>query len=62
MSACGPLTPRESDASGVIRFLHADLREMGRITVIDAEGRKKDLTDSEMRGLLATCQLDRVWK
>lgn len=60
MSACGPVGAPESDESGVVRFRARDLRELGSITVIDAEGNKRELTDGEMRELLTTYRLKLV--
>jgi len=62
MSGCGPLGAPESDASGVIQFRNNDLRELGSITVVNAEGTKRDLTDSEMRELLTTYRLNLQWE
>jgi hypothetical protein len=62
MGACGPLPARESNASGVMRFRGIDLRELGSITLVDAEGDKRDLADSEMRELLTTYRLNLLWK
>jgi hypothetical protein len=62
MSGCGPLGAPESDASGVIRFRENDLRELGSITLVKAEGAKRNLTDSEMRELLTTYRLSLLWK
>jgi hypothetical protein len=62
MSGCGLLGAPESDASGVIQFRNNDLRDLGSITVVKAEGTKRDLTDSEMRELLTTYRLNLLWK
>ena len=52
----------ESDGSGAIRFRHKDLRLLYGITVIDAQGHKRSLTDSEMVELLTTYHLNLVWR
>ena len=57
----GPVRAPESDRLGVIRFRHRDLRLLYSITVIDALGRKRTLTNSEMRELLTTYRLNLVW-
>jgi hypothetical protein len=62
MSGCGPVGAAESNASGIIRFRDSDLRELGSITVVNAEGNKRNLTGSEMRELLTTCRLNLLWK
>ncbi|HXZ80785.1 MAG TPA: hypothetical protein VEG30_12695 [Terriglobales bacterium] len=62
MGSCGPLRAPEADRSGTIRFRERDLRELRSITIVDAQGRKRDLTDSEMRELLTTYQLGVAWK
>ena len=62
MSACGPIRAPESNESGVVRFRARDLRELGSITVIDAEGNQRELTDLEMRELLTTYRLNLVWR
>jgi len=51
----------ESDQSGVIRYRHRDLRLLDSVTVIDAHGRKRSLTDSEMIELLTTYHVNVVW-
>ena len=58
---CGPIPVPDSDASGAIRFRHEDLREMNGLTVIRADGKKRDLTNSEMHDLLTTYHLDLRW-
>ena len=62
MSGCGPLPAPESNASGVIRFRNNDLRRLGCITLVNAEGNKRDLTDPEMRELMTAYQLNLLWK
>ena len=62
LSGCGPLRAPESDASGVIRFRYDDLRELGTILVVNAQGTKRNLTDSEMRELMTTYRLNLQWK
>jgi hypothetical protein len=62
MSGCGPLPAPESNASGVIRFRNNDLRKLGSITLVNAEGNKRDLTDPEMRELMTSYRLNLLWK
>jgi len=61
-SGCGPIRAPESDAVGTIRFRVEDLREMRSITIVSAEGKKRDLTDSEMNKLLSSYRLDLKWQ
>ncbi len=61
-AGCGPIHAPESDPAGTIRFRAEDLREMGRITVVSAEGKERKLTDAEMRELLSVYQLDLKWQ
>jgi hypothetical protein len=59
---CGPLSGApESNVLGVIRFRHEDLREMRSLTLVNAGGQRRDLTDSEMNELFRTHQLHLVW-
>jgi hypothetical protein len=59
---CGPLSGApESNVLGVIRFRHEDLREMRSLTLVNAGGQKRDLTDSEMNELFRTHQLHLAW-
>jgi len=60
-AGCGPIDAAESDASGTIRFRERDLRVMRSLTVVSAEGKERNLTDSEMHDLLSTYQLDLRW-
>jgi hypothetical protein len=61
-AGCGPIGAPESDASGTIRFREEDLREMGSLTVVRADGKERNLTDSEMHDLLTTYQLNLRWE
>ena len=60
-AGCGPIRAPESDASGTIRFREEDLRKMRSLTVVSQEGKERNLTDSEMRELLTTYQLNLRW-
>jgi hypothetical protein len=60
-AGCGPIRAPKSDVSGQIRFRAEDLRQMRSITVVSAQGKKRDLTDSEMRELLLTYQVNLRW-
>ena len=60
-AGCGPIDAPESDASGTIRFRGRDLRVMRSLTVVSADGKERNLTDSEMHDLLSTYQLDLRW-
>jgi len=60
-AGCGPVGAPESDASGTIRFRERDLRVMRSLTLVSAEGKERDLTDSEMHELLSTYQLNMRW-
>jgi hypothetical protein len=60
-AGCGPIRAPESDAVGTIRFRGEDLHEMRSITVVSAEGKERDLTDSEMHELLSTYQVNLRW-
>lgn len=60
-AGCGPIRATESDASGQMRFRAEDLRRMRSITVVNADGTKRDLTNPEMRELLLTYQLNFRW-
>ena len=63
MSACGPVgLGLKSDASGVIRFREKDLREMGTLRVVNAQGKERNLTEREMRELMTTYQLSLLWE
>jgi hypothetical protein len=61
-AGCGPISAPESDMVGTIRFRGEDLREMRSITVVNAEGKERDLTRSEMKELLSTYQLNLRWQ
>lgn len=58
---CGPLPLPESDASGVFGFRYQDLRSLRSLTVVDKDGKERNLTDSEMRELLTTYRLNLRW-
>jgi hypothetical protein len=58
---CGPLLVPESDTSGVFGFRYQDLRTSESLTVVDKEGKERNLTDSEMRELLTTHRLSLRW-
>ncbi|HVC90602.1 MAG TPA: hypothetical protein VND66_08270 [Acidobacteriaceae bacterium] len=58
---CAPIRAPESDSSGTIRFSYDDLREMYRLTVVRADGKERDLTNSEMHDLLTTYHLNLRW-
>ena len=61
-AGCGPLyLIPESDESGVIRFRYQDLRELQSITLVDAAGQKRNLTNPEMRELLTAHRLHLTW-
>ena len=60
-AGCGPIGAPESDASGAIRFRDEDLRKMRSLTVVSEDGKERNLTDSEMRELLTTYQLNLRW-
>ena len=60
-AGCGPIRAPASDASGTIRFREGDLRVMRSLTVVSAEGKERDLTDSEMHDLLSNYQVDLRW-
>jgi hypothetical protein len=60
-AGCGPIRAPESDASGTIRFREQDLRLMRSITVVNEQGKERDLTDAEMHDLLTSYQLDLQW-
>jgi hypothetical protein len=60
-AGCGPISAPESDASGTIRFREQDLREMRSLTVVRADGKERNLTDSEMHDLLTTYHLNLRW-
>jgi hypothetical protein len=60
-AGCGPIRAPESDATGTIRFREGDLRGMRSITVVDADGKERNLTDSEMHDLLTTHHLGLRW-
>jgi hypothetical protein len=60
-AGCGPIRAPESDSSGTIRFREQDLREMRSLTVVSKEGKERNLTDSEMRDLLLTYELNLHW-
>jgi len=62
MGECGPIRAPESNGLGVIRFRERDLRELRSVTIINAQGSKRDLTDSEMRELLTTFRLNVTWR
>lgn len=61
-AGCGPLfgAPK-SDEMGVLRFREGDLREMRSLTLVNAVGQKRDLTNAEMKKLFTTHQLHLVW-
>lgn len=59
---CGPLPGMaSSNSSGVIRFRSPDLREMRSLTVVNDKGQKRELNESEMRGLLTRHRLRLTW-
>jgi hypothetical protein len=61
-TGCGPLVGSpESDGQGVMRFRQQDLREKWSLTLVNAAGQERRLTDSEMNKLLTTHQLHLVW-
>jgi hypothetical protein len=60
-AGCGPIRAPESDASGTIRFREQDLREMRSLSVVRADGKERNLTDSEMHDLLTTYRLNLRW-
>jgi hypothetical protein len=60
-AGCGPIRAPESDVSGMIRFREGDLRVMRSLTVVSADGKERNLTDSEMHDLLSTYQLNLRW-
>jgi hypothetical protein len=60
-AGCGPMRAPDSDASGTIRFRERDLRQMRSITVVNEQGKERDLSDSEMHDLLTSYQLDLQW-
>ena len=61
MTGCGPIRAPDSDASGTIRFREQDLRLMRSITVVNEQGKQRDLSDSEMHDLLTSYQLNLQW-
>lgn len=60
-ATCGPVQAPESSALGVIRFRQQDLRETRSLTLVNAEGKHRKLTESEMNELLTEHRIRLVW-
>lgn len=60
-TGCGPVRAPESDERGVLRFRGSDLREQRSLTLVNAAGQERALTDSEMNQLLITHHIHLVW-
>ncbi len=62
-AGCGGGLPlgSESDASGTIRFHSVDLRVMLLLTVVRADGERRNLTNAETRDLFTTYHVNLRW-
>ncbi len=64
-ATCGPI-PMSGDAladrSGKMQFKIQDLRSMQTITVVNTDGEKRQLNNSEMRELMNTGSLTFIWR